>query len=84
MADDLAASRDALSLAASEWDMLLTSGGVWLGEENHLKQAIRELGELHLWRLAIQLGKLLACATGSQGCTWPALILIKVAAGSQP
>lgn len=60
MADDLAASRDALSLAASEWDMLLTSGGVSVGEEDHLKQAIRELGELHLWRLAIQPGKPLA------------------------
>ncbi len=56
MADDLAASRDALSLAVSEWDMLLTSGGVSLGEEDHLKQATRELGELHLWRLAIQPG----------------------------
>ena len=60
MADDLATSRDALSLAASEWDMLLTSGGVSVGEEDHLKQAIRELGELHLWRLAIQPGKPLA------------------------
>jgi molybdopterin molybdotransferase len=60
MADELAASRDALSLAASEWDMLITSGGVSVGEEDHLKQAIRELGELHLWRLAIQPGKPLA------------------------
>jgi molybdopterin molybdotransferase len=60
MADDLSASRDALSLAASEWDMLLTSGGVSVGEEDHLKQAIRELGQLHLWRLAIQPGKPLA------------------------
>ena len=31
-----------------------------MGEEDHLKQAIRELGELHLWRLAIQPGKPLA------------------------
>ena len=60
MADELAASRDALSLAASEWDLLITSGGVSVGEEDHLKQAIRELGELHLWRLAIQPGKPLA------------------------
>lgn len=55
--DDLATSRDALSLAASEWDVLITSGGVSVGEEDHLKQAVRELGELHLWRLAIQPGK---------------------------
>jgi molybdopterin molybdotransferase len=55
--DDLATSRDALSLAASEWDVLITSGGVSVGEEDHIKQAVRELGELHLWRLTIQPGK---------------------------
>ncbi|WCX78450.1 molybdopterin molybdotransferase MoeA [Pseudomonas aeruginosa] len=60
LVDELAASRDALALAASEWDVLITSGGVSVGEEDHLKQAIRELGELHLWRLAIQPGKPLA------------------------
>lgn len=57
LVDELAASRDALSLAASEWDVLITSGGVSVGEEDHLKEAVRELGELHLWRLAIQPGK---------------------------
>ncbi len=60
LVDELAASRDALALAASEWDVLITSGGVSVGEEDHLKQAIRELGELHMWRLAIQPGKPLA------------------------
>ncbi|WP_220815766.1 molybdopterin molybdotransferase MoeA [Pseudomonas paralcaligenes] len=55
--DDLAASRDALSQAAAECDVLMTSGGVSVGEEDHLKQAVRELGELNLWRLAIQPGK---------------------------
>src|SRR5690606_1962376 len=60
LADELAASRDALSLAASEWDLLITSGGVSVGEEDHLKSAIRELGSLHLWRLAMQPGKPLA------------------------
>jgi molybdopterin molybdotransferase len=60
LVDELAASRDSLSLAASELDVLITSGGVSVGEEDHLKQAVRELGELHLWRLAIQPGKPLA------------------------
>lgn len=60
LADDLGASRDALADAASRFDLILTSGGVSVGEEDHLKQAIRELGELHLWRLAIQPGKPLA------------------------
>jgi len=60
MADELAASRHALSLAASECDVLLTSGGVSVGEEDHLKQAIEELGSVDFWRLAIQPGKPLA------------------------
>ena len=60
LVDELAASRDALSLGAAEMDVLITSGGVSVGEEDHLKHAIRELGELHLWRLAIQPGKPLA------------------------
>ncbi|EWC40279.1 gephyrin-like molybdotransferase Glp [Stutzerimonas stutzeri] len=58
--DDLGASRDALADAASRFDLIITSGGVSVGEEDHLKQAIRDLGELHLWRLAIQPGKPLA------------------------
>jgi molybdopterin molybdotransferase len=60
MADELAASRHALSLASSECDLLLTSGGVSVGEEDHLKRAIDELGSVDFWRLAIQPGKPLA------------------------
>jgi molybdopterin molybdotransferase len=60
MADELAASRDALALASSECDVLLTSAGVSVGEEDHLKQAIEELGRVDFWRLAIQPGKPLA------------------------
>ena len=60
MPDKLLASRQALSLAAAECDLLLTSGGVSVGEEDHLKQAIEALGSVDLWRLAIQPGKPLA------------------------
>lgn len=60
MADELAASRDALALASSECDLLLTSAGVSVGEEDHLKQAIEALGRVDFWRLAIQPGKPLA------------------------
>ncbi|VVP44935.1 Molybdopterin molybdenumtransferase [Pseudomonas fluorescens] len=60
MADELAASRHALSLASSECDLLLSSGGVSVGGEDHLKQAIEELGRIDFWRLAIQPGKPLA------------------------
>lgn len=55
--DDLAASRDALRQAAAACDVLISSAGVSVGEEDHLKQAVWELGELNLWRLAIQPGK---------------------------
>lgn len=60
MPDQLQASRQALRLAAAECDVLLTSGGVSVGEEDHLKQAIAALGNIDLWRLAIQPGKPLA------------------------
>ncbi|MCQ6254895.1 gephyrin-like molybdotransferase Glp [Pseudomonas sp. Q11] len=60
MPDKLLASRQALGLAAAECDLLLTSGGVSVGEEDHLKQAIEALGSIDLWRLAIQPGKPLA------------------------
>lgn len=60
MPDDLARTRDTLARAAAEHDVLVSSGGVSVGEEDHLKQAVSQLGELHLWRLAIQPGKPLA------------------------
>jgi len=60
LADELVASRDALRLAAAQCDVLISTGGVSVGEEDHLKQAVSELGELQLWRLAIQPGKPLA------------------------
>lgn len=58
--DELDASRDGLRLAASQCDVLISTGGVSVGEEDHLKHAVSELGELQLWRLAIQPGKPLA------------------------
>lgn len=60
MADDLAISRQTLSRAASRCDLLLSSGGVSVGEEDHLKQAIKATGRVDFWRLAIQPGKPLA------------------------
>lgn len=58
--DELDASRNALRLAASQCDVLISTGGVSVGEEDHLKHAVSQLGELQLWRLAIQPGKPLA------------------------
>jgi molybdopterin molybdotransferase len=49
----IAALRD----AAQHHDLILTSGGVSVGEEDHIKPALEALGELNLWQLAIKPGK---------------------------
>lgn len=47
----------ALHDAAQHHDLILTSGGVSVGEEDHIKPAVESLGELNLWQLAIKPGK---------------------------
>lgn len=47
----------ALREAAQHHDLILTSGGVSVGEEDHIKPAVESLGELKLWQLAIKPGK---------------------------
>ena len=47
----------ALSDAAQRHDLILTSGGVSVGEEDHIKPAVESLGDLNLWQLAIKPGK---------------------------
>jgi molybdopterin molybdotransferase len=58
--DTLDATRDAMRRAASRADLVITSGGVSVGEEDHVRIALEQLGELRLWRLAIKPGKPLA------------------------
>ncbi len=60
IADDLDATRAALREAAGGHDLILTSGGVSVGEEDHIKPALRAEGELDLWKIAIKPGKPLA------------------------
>ena len=55
--DQFDATRQALHQAALQHDLILTSGGVSVGEEDHIKPAVQALGELHLWSLAIKPGK---------------------------
>ena len=47
----------ALREAAQQHDLILTSGGVSVGEEDHIKTAVQALGELDLWALGIKPGK---------------------------
>jgi len=58
--DRLDATRDALRLAAVGQDLIVTSGGVSVGEEDHLKPAVQAEGRLDLWQIAMKPGKPLA------------------------
>jgi molybdopterin molybdotransferase len=58
--DDCAATRQALRAAAQDSDLILTSGGVSVGEEDHVKAAVEAEGRLEMWKIAIKPGKPLA------------------------
>ena len=58
--DTLEATKAAMLEATSKADLVVTCGGVSVGEEDHVRIAIEQLGDLHLWRLAIKPGKPLA------------------------
>ena len=55
--DRAAALEDILDKAAAEHDLIVTSGGVSTGEEDHVRTAIERLGRLDFWRLAIKPGR---------------------------
>ncbi|MBB5188785.1 molybdopterin molybdotransferase [Zhongshania antarctica] len=60
VADTPQATRDALARAAATADVVISSGGVSVGEEDHVKAQVEALGSLNLWKLAIKPGKPLA------------------------
>jgi molybdopterin molybdotransferase len=55
--DQREATVQALREAAQSQDVILTSGGVSVGEEDHIKPAVQALGTLDLWQIAIKPGK---------------------------
>ncbi len=55
--DDPAKIREALAQAAKDHDLVITSGGVSMGEEDHVKGAISKAGSLVFWKLAIKPGR---------------------------
>lgn len=55
--DTLEATRDRLRQAAEEADCIVTTGGVSVGDEDHVRQAVQQTGEIALWKLAIKPGK---------------------------
>ncbi len=58
--DTINATCDAISKGAREADLVLASGGVSVGEEDHIKPAVEKLGALDMWKIAIRPGKPLA------------------------
>ena len=70
--DNYQATEQALRDAAKQADMVLTSGGVSVGEEDHVKNVVENIGELKLWKLAIKPGKPLAFGElDNEGTTVP-------------
>jgi molybdopterin molybdotransferase len=74
--DSLDATRATLREAAREHDLIITSGGVSVGEEDHIKPAVEAEGQLNMWQIAVKPGKPLAfgeirqeggCASSSTG-----------------
>jgi len=55
--DDASRTRSALAEAAEHADLVLSSGGVSVGDADYVRAAVEELGALQLWRIAIKPGK---------------------------
>ena len=68
--DDFETVRNRLEQAAGLADVILTSGGVSVGEEDHVKAAVRSLGAIDLWKIAVKPGKPFAFG---QACGTPFL-----------
>lgn len=58
--DDKACLKSALLEAASQADVIITSGGVSVGEADYVKQLLAEIGEVVFWKIAMKPGKPLA------------------------
>ncbi len=58
--DTLEATKNAMLKAAEQSDLVITSGGVSVGEEDYIRIALEELGQLDMWRINIKPGKPLA------------------------
>jgi len=55
--DDPEAVRELMLEAAGQADVIMTSGGVSVGEEDHVKAVVESLGSIDLWRIAVKPGK---------------------------
>ena len=69
--DNLADTRHTLRTAAQEHDLVITTGGVSVGEEDHIKPAVQAEGELNMWQIAMKPGKPLAYGKIYRGASAP-------------
>ncbi|MBB5412028.1 MULTISPECIES: molybdopterin molybdotransferase MoeA [unclassified Paraburkholderia] len=67
VADQLDATRATLREAAEAHDLILTCGGVSVGEEDHVKPAVEAEGRLSMWQIAMKPGKPLAFGAVRRG-----------------
>lgn len=58
--DSLQRTQDVLREAAEVMDIIVTTGGVSVGEEDHVKDAVETVGTLEMWQVAVKPGKPLA------------------------
>jgi len=58
--DSFATTRQALLDGAAQADLVVSSGGMSVGEEDHIKAAVEEAGKLEMWKVAVKPGKPLA------------------------
>jgi molybdopterin molybdotransferase len=65
--DQREATVQALAQASQTHDLIVTSGGVSVGEEDHIKPAVQQLGGLHLWQIGMKPGKPFAFGWLGQG-----------------
>lgn len=84
--DDPVAVREILCRAASDADMIITSGGVSVGEEDHVKNEVESLGAIDFWKVSIKPGKPFAFGNvagtpviglpGNPGSVWVTLLVL--------
>ena len=60
LADDFSTIRTALDSASQDHQLIITSGGASTGSHDHIATVLKDLGEVHAWRLAIKPGRPLA------------------------
>jgi molybdopterin molybdotransferase len=60
LADDYNIVRDAISAASQKHQLIITSGGASTGSHDHVAAVLKDIGEVHGWRLAIKPGRPLA------------------------